>query len=327
VNEVQRIEEKVRNESSSSRIVYNNPYTKRSPARISHPGVSVNHHGSTTPQSFDTDVCDDTNKMMIQHPPPLVSPSPNSKSHNVPFIAMIPPLQCFNLDLDINNQTTKIRQAQLHDVHTAKKAKTSRVNDDIFRRMDENSSNVTHQDDMQPGNRKIATVCNFAIGAEQRDGDDDSLMNQREATNAFNQQENMDGLMTTDTKVIQKYSEERKDHYREAIRGEKRFRLYLSEPPETELGSLKAWKRIKFTWIMDSFIAFNQDLGRAYYGGFVLNGREFHTGEKVLLVSWEKTAVIISCYQATKSYQYYNEKGKLKSLQERGKHHIKHLMT
>jgi hypothetical protein len=287
-NEGQRMEEKVLNKPSSSQIVYDNPYVKRTPVRTR---LSIKKTGDAV----------------------LLSPSPIINIHKLPSVVVTPPLQCTNHDIEIKNQRTRRRKLQNDVVLARKKPKTRGSHDETFSDVEENSSNVTPQDDIQPVNKKNATQCLLESDAEQY-----SLKNRSKRTTSFEKQENTSVSITTDTERMRKNSVNMNDRYCEAIRGEKRFRLYLNEPPAEEIGTLKSQKGIQFSWIPNYFIALNYDLGRAYYGGFILNGRRFHTGDKVRLLSEKKTVVIISCYQATKSY-HYKENKKLYPQQARGK--------
>lgn len=118
--------------------------------------------------------------------------------------------------------------------------------------------------------------------------------------------------------------------YREVTRGVDRFCLYLNKPSTYKVGKLIPWGNINFSWIEDSFVAYNKDLGRVYYGSFILNGRQFSMGEIARIHTKDigtRNAMIISCYQATKSYKYFEKKEQEEQTpQDRGKHHIKHVL-
>lgn len=116
----------------------------------------------------------------------------------------------------------------------------------------------------------------------------------------------------------------KKDHY-----------LSLKCPPQSLIGELKQWDGIEFSWIPDSFVAYNEEMGCVYYGGFRLKNSfqrstnasnkncEYFMGDFIAIKNGyleSRKAQIVACYQATNetSYMMEVENGGKENVQERG---------
>lgn len=106
--------------------------------------------------------------------------------------------------------------------------------------------------------------------------------------------------------------------------------LSLQCPAPQVMGHLVSWPGIFFEWMPDSFLAYNQSLGCAYYSGFRLkkhSGRiskpdEFAMGDYITIENefFVTKAQIVSCYQATnpRIFLFDDEDGNKRNVQEKG---------
>ena len=90
----------------------------------------------------------------------------------------------------------------------------------------------------------------------------------------------------------------------------------------TNLGRLRSRSGIRFSWIGQQLPTENYEIGRVYFNGFTLCGKDYYGGNVVKMKTTylSQTVRILSVFQATKSFQgnAYGD-GQLYEIQKRGK--------